>query len=221
MDMNTTLRDAFAFRHACKVFDPNHRIGETEFGTILEAARLSPSSFGQEPWSFLVVQNPELREKLRTHTWGAQRSLPSASHFVIILARTGQDVRYDSDYITYHLNEVEQLNPEVVVKKRGILENFQKHEFRLFDSDRAILDWSAKQCYIPLGNMMTSAALLGIDSCPIEGFDPAPINAVLASDFGVDTDRFRVAAMVAFGYRVDSPPVKRRQSAERTIRWFE
>lgn len=219
MDMNATLRDAFAFRHACKVFDTTRTISDTDFATILEAARLSPSSFGQEPWSFLVVQSPELREKLREKTWGAQRSLPSASHFVILLARTGRDMRHDSDYITFHLNEVEQLNPEVVVKKRAVFANFQENEFRLLDSERALWDWAAKQCYLPLANMMTSAALLGIDSCPIEGFDPAPINALLASDFGVDTDRFRVAAMVAFGYRIDPQPVKRRQSMERIVRW--
>jgi nitroreductase len=62
--------EAFQFRHATKKFDPNKRISDDDFKTILEAGRLSPSSVGYEPWKFVVVQNKELREKLREVSWG-------------------------------------------------------------------------------------------------------------------------------------------------------
>lgn len=218
--MNQTIRNAFRFRHACKSFVPGRRIPDADFDTILEAGRLSPSSFGQEPWRFLIVQNPALREKLRPVAWGAQGQLGTASHFVIILARTGADMRHDSDYITHHLEQVERLPAEIVVRKRGALEEFQKDDFRLLESERALQDWSAKQCYIPLANMMTVAALLGIDSCPIEGFQLDPVTALLGADFGVDTAKFRPAVMVAFGYRANPQPEKRRHEASETVRWL-
>ncbi len=218
--MKQQLLDAFRFRHACKSFDPARQIDDATFATILETGRLSPSSFGQEPWRFLIVQNPELRAKLLPVAWGAQGQLPTASHFMILLARTGADMRYDSAYITHHLEQVEKLPADIVVRKRGALEEFQKDDFRLLESERALWDWSAKQCYIPLANMMTAAALLGVDSCPIEGFQQGPVTDLLRTDFGVDTDRFRPAMMVAFGYRVNQPREKTRHDEAETVRWY-
>lgn len=84
---NKEIIDAFQFRHACKQFDPTKTVSEEDFNTILEAGRLSPSSFGFEPWKFLVVQNKSLKEKLFPVSWGAQNSFSGASHFVILLAR--------------------------------------------------------------------------------------------------------------------------------------
>ncbi len=216
-----TILEAFRFRHACKVFDPARKIPEDQFQVLLEAARLSPSSFGMEPWQFLVIQNPALRQKLWGPAWGAQTKLDNASHFVILLARTGQDMRYDSPYIAHHLAAVDQLPPEVAEKRRAVLGNFQTQEFKLLESERAIWDWAAKQCYIPLANMMTVAALLGIDSCPIEGFDPEAVTAVLADQCAMDPAHFRPALMVAFGYRQNPQPEKRRQSLTELVRRFD
>ena len=78
--------EAMRFRHACKEFDSSRRIPETEFEAILEAGRLSPSSFGFEPWKFLVVQSMSLREKMRDVCWGGQGQLPTASHVVVLLS---------------------------------------------------------------------------------------------------------------------------------------
>lgn len=213
------IRAALGFRHACKRFDPDRQIADGDVDLILEAARLSPSSFGQEPWRFLVVQSAALREQLRPHVWGGQGQLPTASHVVVILARTAKDMRFDSAYIDRHLREVEQLPEEVVARKRGVLANFQEKEFRLLESERATWDWAAKQCYIPLANMMTVAALRGIDSCPMEGFDPVAVGQVLASA-GVDSAHFRPAVMVAFGYRIDPQGPKRRLPRDETVEWF-
>ncbi|MEC2164969.1 nitroreductase family protein, partial [Bacillus velezensis] len=80
-DKKQQIIEAYQFRHATKEFDPEKKISESDFEFILETGRLSPSSLGLEPWKFVVVQNPELREKLREFTWGAQKQLPTASHF--------------------------------------------------------------------------------------------------------------------------------------------
>ena len=93
----------------CSQFDPEKKISESDFEFILETGRLSPSSLGLEPWKFVVVQNPELREKLREFTWGAQKQLPTASHFVLLLARTAKDIRFDADYVKNHLREVKKM----------------------------------------------------------------------------------------------------------------
>lgn len=218
--MNHRILEALRFRHACKTFDPAKPVSEAEFSTILEAAVLSPSSFGQEPWKFLVVQDPALREKLRPVAWGAQGQLATATHFVVILARTPRHMRYDSAYIDRHLREIEKLPPDIVERKRGAFEEFQKDDFRLLESGRALWDWAAKQCYLPLANMMTVAALLGIDSCPIEGFQSEAVTRILAEDFGVDPEDFRPAVMVAFGHRINPQPEKRRTPAAELITWY-
>ena len=212
--------DAFHFRHACKVFNAEKKISDNDFMTILETGRLSPSSFGFEPWKFLVVQNSELREKLKPVTWGAQGTLPTASHFVVILARKQKSMRYDSDYITHMMYDVHKIPEEQAEQRRNFYQVFQEKDFKLFESERAMFDWAGKQTYIALGNMMTAAAMLGIDSCPIEGFKADEVEKLMAEEFGVNTEEFGVAVMVAFGYRVNEQPEKTRQSMEDISQWY-
>lgn len=208
------------FRHACKVMDESRTIPEETFQTILEAGRLSPSSFGYEPWKFLVVQSPALREKLLPVTWGAQNTLRTASHFVLILARTGKSMRYDSDYIQHMMRDIHHLSDEHIQKRQQFYRTFQEEDFRLLESERALFDWASKQTYIALANMMTIAASLGVDSCPVEGFKMDAVNDLLASDFGIDTSEFRISVMCAFGYRVKEPRPKTRQPMEDIVAWY-
>ena len=210
---------AFNFRHACKVFDPQKKIPDETFATILESARLSPSSFGFEPWRFLVVQNPELREALLPVTWGAQRSLPTASHFVVILARKQPTLLWNSDYITHMMYEVHHLPPKMAEARRQKYRKFQEEDFHLLESERATFDWAGKQCYIALGNMMSVAAMLGVDSCAVEGFDARAMETVMKERFDLDTKTFGVAVMVAFGYRIEEPKPKTRQTMEAIVEW--
>ncbi len=219
IDKNEILK-AYNFRHACKVFDAQKKISDEEFATLLEVARLSPSSFGFEPWKFLVVQNKELREKLKAHTWGAQRSLPSASHFVVILVRKQNSMRYDSGYITKMMYDVHHIPQEMAEQRRAIYKKFQESDFELLESDRATFDWACKQSYIALGNMMSAAAMMGIDSCAIEGFEAKKIEELIHKEFGVDTKTFGVSVMVAFGYRVEEQKPKTRQSLEAITQWY-
>jgi len=123
------ILEAYNFRHACKVFDATKKISEKDFLTILETGRLSPSSFGFEPWKFLVVQNRELREKLLPSTWGAQGTLPTASHFVIILARKQKSMRYDSDYIEHMMSDIHHLPKEVSEARRKVYKTFKEKVF--------------------------------------------------------------------------------------------
>jgi len=212
---------AHAYRRAIKEFNPEQKISEEDFEFILEIGRRSPSSFGWEPWKFVVVQNKELREKLSEPSWGAQKQLASASHFVILLARKGGEIRVGSDYLKYKSQEVDKLPTDVEEMKLKFFKGFMENEFDLTD-DRKIFDWACKQVYLPFANMMAAAAQIGIDSCPIEGFDRTKVEEILATEGVVDINKLGVAAMVAFGYKKeDSPFPQSRFPLEEVVEWVK
>jgi nitroreductase len=218
--MKETIIEAFNYRHACKEFNPDKKIADQDFTFILEAGRLSPSSFGFEPWKFLVVQNKDLREKLKAHTWGGKKQIPTSSHFLVILARKSYFMKYDSRYMKEFMKNVKQLSEDVINTKIGYIEGFQKNDFKLLESERAIFDWACRQTYLSLANMMTAASMIGIDSCPMEGFNAEKINAVLETDLGIDIEKFGISCMVAFGYRIAEPGAKTRQSIDDIVAWY-
>jgi nitroreductase len=217
--MENRFLDAMMFRHACKEFDISKKISDKEFNLILDMGRLSPSSFGFEPWKFVIVQNSKLREKLKEFTWGAQGQLPTASHFVIILARKKKSMIYSSSYISSML-EYKQLPEDVQALYKEFYEKFQKDDFNLLQNDRALFDWTCKQTYIALANMMTGASAMGIDSCPIEGFDSKKAQEFLKDELKIDSEEFGVSVMVAFGYRKDEPRDKSRLAIEDITTWY-
>lgn len=219
MPTKQDIISAFQFRHACKQFDPAKTICNEDFNFILEAARLSPSSFGFEPWHFLIIQNRDLRAKLMKVVWGAQGTLPTASHFVAMLYRK-DDMRFDSAYIADFMRNIQKLPEEIIEKKKAKYQKFQATDFNLLDNPRHMHDWAGKQLYIALGNMMTAAAMVGIDSCPIEGFDIAETEAVLSEAGVLDGDKMGLAVMVAFGYRINPQPAKTRQPLDRITSWI-
>ena len=198
------ILNAFQFRHATKEFDSTKIIKEDDFNFILETAKLSPSSFGFEPWHFIVVQDKELRELLKPVAWGAPVKLDTASHFVLGLSMKAPMVKWDSDYIMHMMKDVKQLPSEVIEMYSKFYREFQERDFDL-DTDKKLFDWASKQTYIALGNMMTSAALIGIDSCPIEGFHQEKAEVLLREKFGVDTAKYGLSFMTAFGYRKADP----------------
>lgn len=223
MDKSTTTQQdilsAMNFRHATKEFNSDKKITDSDFQFILETGRLSPSSFGFEPWKFVVVQNQEIREKLRPYASGAQKQLATASHFVLILSRLPKDMVADSDYIKNMMENVQELPPEVVLAKGTTYDKFLRTGFRLQENERVMFEWSCRQTYLALGNMMTAAALIGIDSCPMEGFERDNIEKVLIEEGIMDPDHFGISCMVAFGYRQHEPGKKTRQSADQVIQW--
>lgn len=213
------ILDAFNYRHACKEFDPARKIARDDIDFILETGRLSPSSFGYEPWQFVVIQDMALREKLLPVTWGAQKQLPTCSHYVAILVRRS-GMRYDGEHVQHMLQDIYQFAPERIAMRSQVYQKFQEADFDL-GNDRALLDWAGKQAYIALGNMMTAAAMIGIDSCPIEGFEAPAAEQVLADAGLLDRTDWSLAVMVAFGYRVKAQSAKIRRPQPEVVHWVE
>lgn len=215
--MQQTILDAFNFRHATKRFDASKKIEDSDFNTILEAGRLSPSSLGLEPWKFVVIQNSEIRSKLKEISWGAKGQLDTASHFVLISAR--KNVTAKSPFVQHMIRDIKKYSEESIPATEEKFENFQT-SFHINDTEQSLLEWAKKQTYIALGNMMTSAALLNIDSCPIEGFDLDAVTQFLAEEGIADTEHFAPSVMAAFGYRETESKDKVRQPQADVVEWL-
>lgn len=188
-------------RYATKKYDPAKHIEDADWQTILEAGRLSPSSFGYEPWQFLLINNQQMKEDLRPFAWGAVNSINGADKLLLILART--DVSYDSQYVRHLVEDIKHKPYSAESAPSQHFKTFQERDLAI-QTDRERFDWAAKQAYIALANMMTAAAELDIDSCPIEGFNYQKMNQYLADHQLADTAKWRAAVMVSFGYR-DQP----------------
>ena len=197
------------FRHACKIFDESKKISAGEFDFILEAGRLSPSSTGLEQWDFLVVQNKELREKIKAVSWN-QAQITSCSHLVVVLAKV-KEIKVGSSYIDKMIARRADKNIEAIAARQKffLLSNFK-------NDDELTFQWSHEQCMIAATNMMNAAASLGIDSCPIEGFDRHALNEIL----GLDESEKRVAILVPFGYRLNPQPEKYRRQRAEVVTWI-
>lgn len=221
-NLRKEIIDIFNFRHACKKFNPNKKVSNDDFNTILEAGRLSASSFGFEPWKFLVIENAELKNKLFPIAWGAQASLSGASHFVIILARNINDMSSGSEYtkeIIYDIHHFDETNGG---KRESTYANWQKNDICTANDDKAMFDWASKQTYIAAANMMTVAAILGIDSCPIEGFNYNDVENLLVNEGILDKKHFGVSLMIGFGYRLNDPTrPKTRQPIDKIVEWIK
>ena len=196
-------------RFATKKFDSTKTISDEDWSTILEVGRLSPSSFGLEPWKILLIKNPKMKEDLKSIAWGAVNSLEGASHFVIFLAKKG--VTYDSAYLDHIFNDIKNHN---YTKDSDFAKMFKLHQesnANLVD-ERSLFDWSSKQTYIMLANMMTTAAMLDIDSCAIEGFNGAKVEEYLAEKGLIDPKEYGVSVMAGFGYKNQEITKKTRQA---------
>ncbi|MCX8074372.1 MAG: NAD(P)H-dependent oxidoreductase [Clostridia bacterium] len=214
------ILDACYFRHACKEFDPKRKISDNDFNFILEVGRFSPSSFGLEPWQFLIIQNEDVRKKIEPYCPGSHNQFENVSHLVIILARKKVDMIYGSNYIKNLLREFKNYKDEWIEQFMHAYEGFQKGSFNLVESDRAIFDWSCKQTYIPLANMMSAAAQLEIDSCPMEGFDRKKLEKILSDENIIDSNIFGVSCLVSFGYRVHEPQEKVRKELKTIVKFI-
>ena len=210
--------DIFRRRVSTRYYDPARKISAEDFAAILDFGRLSPSSVGSEPWKFLVIQNQELREKIKPVAWGMQATIAEASHLVILLAK--KHARYDSPFFSELMNR-RGFTPEQRAAALERYRSFQIHDIAIADDERALFDWASKQSYIALANMLTGAAMLRIDSCPIEGMDYAAVEHILAQAGLLDPAEYGVSVAATFGYRArDIQPKPRRDAAE-TVVWVE
>jgi nitroreductase len=209
--ITNAFSEAMQFRHACKRFEILKKIDDTHMRFILEAGRMSPSSFGQEPWRFLVVRSDDLKEKLRPLCWN-QPQITEASHIVIILAAI-ENVRPRSGIPAQRFAR-RPLPPEAIAAYNETYATFLKDTFA---TDEKTFCWTARQCYIALANMLTAAASVGIDSCPIEGFEKEKIEALL----DIDTAIWQVAVIAAFGYRAQPQGEHLRLPFEEVVRYLD
>lgn len=212
------ILNAFKNRFTTKVYDKEKKISEDDFTLILEAARLSPSSFGFEPWNIIVVQNDSLRQSLMPNVWGAQGTLPTASHFIIMTAKTGKSLGSESKHISHILTDVKHMPLE---NQKGMIAKFSdfiKNDFNLHTPE-SLHHWAARQAYIALGNMLTVSALSGIDSQPVEGFNIQRVTALLSNHGLIDPEIDLPVVMASFGYRAMAITPKTRRSADNVIKW--
>ena len=210
--------DGFHYRASTRQYDPTRKISDEDFNYILELGRLSPSSVGSEPWQFLVIQNKALREKLKPVSWGMATQIDDASHIIAILAK--KNARYDSEFLRESMVRrglTAEQQPMALEKYR----KFQTEDTTIAESEKSLFDWASKQTYIALANMLTGAALVGIDSCPIEGFNYAEVNKILAETGAFDPNEWGVSVMATFGYRAKEIKPRLRQPLEQIVKWIE
>lgn len=206
--MNPVL-SALQFRHACKRFDPERHVPEAELEEILECGRLSPSSFGLEPWRFLVLRDRPLRQRLREACWN-QPQITDSSVVVVILTRSA-DLRPDSDYVREMF--LQRKGSEEAA--RASLQRYRAHMESEVEPRMSYYAWGSKQCYIALADMMTAAAAAGIDSCPVEGFEKDAVERVLE----IDPSHWEVAVLFALGYRVAGQPTRHRLPFDQVVEY--
>ncbi|AUI66913.1 MULTISPECIES: NAD(P)H-dependent oxidoreductase [Glaesserella] len=211
------ILDAFHYRHACKQYDPTKKISETDFQFILETARLSPSSFGFEPWRFLVIENPAIRELIRDNAWGAKDKVMDCSHFVVILVRQPETLLADGDYVQHIMRDVHHIPDEPRRLRQGFYRNFSENDFGLTQDPIAFYHWACRQSYIALANMLTASAMIGIDSTAIEGFPLEKMDKLFVEQGLYDPSQFKLSVMAAFGYRAVEPKAKTRQAMEDVV----
>jgi nitroreductase len=208
--MEKTFEEALAFRHACKVFDENKKIDEQDMHYILEAGRKSPSSFGMEAWKFLVITNEDLKAKLRPACWD-QVQITSCSHLVIVLAGI-KGVKPDSGIPAKRFARREM--PQE--KYEFYLNLYATHLKDTLSSDENIYSWTARQTFLAAANMMSAAAIKGIDSCPIEGFEKEKVEEIL----GIDKTEFRLSLVLPFGYRLNPQPAQLRVPFDEVVEFI-
>ena len=194
--MNPTIADsqlleALQWRYATKAFDPFRKIPAATWASLQEALVLSPSSFGLQPYRFIVVDDPATRAKLQPHAWN-QRQVTDASHFIVIAARTAM-TEAEIDRFIGRIAELRGVNRAALAPYRQMMAGSLLGE----TAAARIPHWAARQAYIALGNLLTSAALLGVDACPMEGFVPAEFNKIL----NLPAQGYTAVVCCALGYR--------------------
>jgi nitroreductase len=186
------LLEAQSWRYATKQFDPSRRIPESTWETLRKASSLSPSSYGLEPYRLVDVCDPAVRKRLREFAWN-QAQVTDASHFVVFAIES-----------PYGEEQADQFLARVVRERGVTLESLAGYRQAILGDlihgprSAKIATWAANQAYIVLGNLMTSAALLGVDSCPLEGLDPVKFDEILE----LPAKGLRTVSALALGYRL-------------------
>lgn len=184
------LLEQMHWRYAVKAFDPAQKLSAAQFDALLESLRFSASSFGLQPWKFVVVNSPALRAKVREHSWG-QSQVTDASQLIVLCAQR-ELTAADIDRWSATLTKTRGGDPAIHEGYRKMMHGWHKHQ-----TPEQLRQWMARQVYLALGTLLTAAAALGIDACPMEGFDPVKVGEVL----GLDKLGLEAVVMCPVGFR--------------------
>lgn len=178
------------WRYATKKFDSSKKLSTENLETLLEAARLSASSYGLQPYHVFVISDPEIREQLKPVSWG-QSQITDASHLLVFAGVTD----FDETLLDGYLNRVSKTRqiPLDNLKDYG---DFMKSKI-LGLPVTTKQQWAARQVYLALGNVMQAAAELAIDSCPMEGFEVKKYDQIL----GLSKKGLTATVLLPVGYR--------------------
>jgi nitroreductase len=179
------------WRYATKVFDPTQKIPAEVWAALAQALVLTPTSYGLQPYQFLVVQDAAKRAALLPQSWN-QNQVVDCSHFLVFTART-EMTPADVDRLIRRLVEVRGVTAESIQFYRDMMLGDVVNGPR----GRTAHEWAARQCYIALGSLMTCAAVLGVDACPMEGINPAAYDQIL----GLEGTGYKTVVALALGYR--------------------
>ena len=179
------------WRYSVQKFDDGRKIPDDVWAALEQALILTPSSFGLQLWKFFVVTNQQVKEKLLAASWN-QRHVVQASHVIVFAARKKPDAS-DAERHLRRIVEVRDVPLSSMERLKNILTGFLQKPPKRIDLNV----WAEKQVYIALGNFMTCAAMLGIDTCPMEGFEPAKVDEIL----GLPAQGYAAAVMALAGYR--------------------
>jgi nitroreductase len=183
------------WRYATKKFDPAKKIAPDLWAKLEQAAVLSPSSYGLQPWKFVVVTDPETRKKLHPVSWN-QSQILDASHLVVFAARnppTPADVER-------HVARTAQVRGIEAANLDGFKNMMLGTVSRMTEKDAH--NWAARQCYIALGVFLSACAMVGVDACPMEGFQPDKYDEIL----GLKIKGYSAAVIAVAGYRLSTDP---------------
>ncbi len=178
------------WRYATKKFDATKKVSEENIELMKEAIRLSASSYGLQPYKVLIITNDEIRKQLQPHSWG-QSQIVDSSHLFVFCSQLDLTEENVDDYI-----QLKSDSQNIPVENLGGYGDFMKTKMKE-KSKEEIGYWTAKQAYIALGNLFVACAELGIDSCPIEGFEPPKYDEIL----GLNAKGLTAAVVMAVGYR--------------------
>jgi len=179
------------WRYAVKKFDSSKKIDSKTWNILEQSLILTPSSYGLQPWKFHVITNQQLKEQLTQHSW-KQKQVEECSHLAVFTIKKQIDEKYIQEYIN-SIVETRNTPPES-------LEGYKKMmSMDLVSGARSqwIKEWAARQAYIALGNFMTTAALLGVDTCPMEGIIPDEYDKLL----NITATDYQTVVACPAGYR--------------------
>jgi nitroreductase len=183
------LLNALAWRYATKQFDPNRKIPVDLWQTLEKSLLLSPSSFGLQPWRFVVVTDTALKLKLKGKAWN-QPQVADCSHFVVLAGRTAVTEAEIARFIKSTAT-ARGIPEEKLADYKGMMTGM------LLAPGFPVVEWAARQVYIALGFLLESAAVLGVDACPMEGFDHKAFDEIL----GLPAEGYTAQVAAALGYR--------------------